>query len=255
MLEAVDAIIDSARKFQNLHARLKDTPVQFIVRAVYDEGQYKDIPVENERIDHLPPWYWPVLDQDKSTAALNVAVKKLSNPKPETLTLIAAPSDMPKLVIGDLSDTVPLPPPENRKMDIIFLNHDSPIVDDIVAKITISESNHTESARVVIVCAPSSEPDIDLRIPIEHQIDIDDESLEPHQQYAMDGTGSILWLGTVIPGYPSPSRDDVIAAIKSEQLRTGAVSDIHILSGDVFDSGNGLAYIKSAHRIFTIAAP
>lgn len=255
MLEATDAIIDLARKFQNRHARLKDTPVQFILRAVYEEGLFEDIPVENERADHLPPWYWPVLDQDESASALNAAIKKLSNPKPETLTLIATSSDMPKLVIGDLSDAVAPPSHENQKTYLFFLNHDSPIVDDIVAKITISETNHTASTRAVIVCAPLFEPDIDLRIPIEYQIDIDDESLDPHQQYAMDGTGSILWLGTVIPGYPSPSRNDVAAAMKSEQLRTGAVSDIYILSGDVFDSGNGLAYIKSAHIIFTVTAP
>lgn len=255
MIEEMDVIVDMARGFQNRFARQKDIPIQFIVRAGYENGMIEDHPVENKSADHLPPWYWPVLDQTKSVAALKNAIEALSNSEPETLTLIAVSAGMPNLVVGSLLDSAPPSHSEYPKKNLVFINHDSYVIDDIITKITMAERQHTGTARAVIVCAIPPEPDIDLRIPIEYQVDLDDQSLGAHQRYAMDGTETVLWLGTVIPNYPSPSRNDVAAAIKSEQQRTDAVSEIHILSGDVFDSGNGLAYIRSAHRIFTITAP
>lgn len=229
--------VDEARKHLEIQGRESDTPIWFELQASYKGGE-QDAQRLCSDISPIPAWGWPVLDNEASVTTLKSALKKLSTKGELTeLTLAALQAGYTPQTVMDFFNCE-INPSEPTQPPLIFRWKITNMA-EVIETIKQNEQHGDPQKRSVIITS------------VDEQLSLDDR-LNKHQQYAMDGTGTILWSGTMVYDYPSPTPTDIETAAIQEIFYTGRQKMVLVLSGDTVDSGQSRALIKNVHRIATL---
>jgi len=231
-----------AKMFVSENSRIADTPIRFEVHVVYNDNEKPIVKQLTADVTPLPAWRWPVLDFEASVAALKAAIdESLEKGIPVSMELYAVKGTDPAHFIQSFVDygneSFYDPNPLKRRPSYSWQVHQLKDLAKRIADYEISKAG--EGRRAVIATS------VDTAVRL-------DDDLNEHLQYAMDGSGSILWSGTAINHYPNPTPEDIDEAVKQEVFDTGRDEEIFIVGGVVVDIGDGKGLIKGAHRIATV---
>ena len=229
--------VDEARKHLEIQGRESDTPIWFELQASYKGGE-QDAQRLCADISPIPAWGWPVLDDEASVTTLKSALKELSTKGELTeLALVALQDGYAPHTVMDFFNCE-IAPSEPTQPPLIFCWKITNMA-EIIEAVKQEEQHGDPQKRSVIITS------------VDEQLYPDDR-LNKHHQYAMDGTGTILWSGTMVYDYPSPTPTDIETAAIQEIFYTGRQKIVLVLSGDTVDSGQSRALIKNVYRIATL---